>query len=260
MEKIFITNTEGTPQFGCSLCYKCNSIFGKSLCKVKNRGCCWYFPKFTLYDIQKMIKSEEGISTLNRILKLPNIKIYNYYIHAVGYFDYDSHDKYIKNNGTCELPYATEEQIKEVRSEIISENDEYYIYEEYNEYDSDKNNSIKKPRVINDVSMFFRACPFVIDGQGCTLNKKYRTYICNFFLCDEITDNLIEESTFKKYKEERDNYIRWIEWENSSLESLLRHKNINLVKNFNDVINLLKEIEINEYEFPNLDEINIKLK
>ena len=45
-----------------------------------------------------------------------------------------------------------------------------------------------------------------------------------------------------------------------SLESLLRHKNINLVKNFNDVINLLKEIEINEYEFPNLDEININLK
>ena len=94
----------------------------------------------------------------------------------------------------------------------------------------------------------------------CPLLYTNTTYICNFFLCDEITDNLIEESTFKKYKEERDNYIRWIEWENSSLESLLRHKNINLVKNFNDVINLLKEIEINEYEFPNLDEININLK
>ena len=72
MEKIFITNTEGTPQFGCSLCYKCNSIFGKSLCKVKNRGCCWYFPKFTLYDIQKMIKSEEGIFGVTDIKRRKN--------------------------------------------------------------------------------------------------------------------------------------------------------------------------------------------
>ena len=260
MEKIFLTNTDGTPQFGCSSCYKCNSIFGKSLCEVKNRGCCWYFPKFSLYDIQKMVKSEEGISTLDMILKLPNVKIYNYYIHAVGYFDYDSHDKYIKTNGICQLPNATEDEIKEVRSEIISRHDEYYIYEEDNKYESVKDISKKKSRVISDVSMFFRACPFVIGGEGCTLNKKFRTYICNFFLCDEITDSLIEESYFKKYKEERDSYIRWIEWENSSLESLLRYKNINLVKNFNDVISLLKETEINEYEFPILEEININKK
>ena len=44
--------------------------------------------------IQKMVRTTEGNrKPLNMILKLPNVKIYNYYIHAVGSFDKDSYDK-----------------------------------------------------------------------------------------------------------------------------------------------------------------------
>ena len=38
MDKIFLKDADGMPQFGCTSCYKCSSIFGKSLCKIKNRG------------------------------------------------------------------------------------------------------------------------------------------------------------------------------------------------------------------------------
>ena len=175
MDKIFLKDADGTPQFGCTSCYKCSSIFGKSLCKIKNRGCCWYFPKFTLYDIQKMVRTTEGIETLNMILKLPNVKIYNYYIHAVGSFDKDSYDKYIDDSCTSPLNYASAEN-----------NDE-----------------------------------------------------------------------FKKYRKERDNYVRWIEWENSSLESILSHNRVNLIDNFDEVISILKETEFDEYEFPSLNEIEL---
>lgn len=257
MDKIFLKDADGTPQFGCTSCYKCSSIFGKSLCKIKNRGCCWYFPKFTLYDIQKMVRTTEGIETLNMILKLPNVKIYNYYIHAVGSFDKDSYDKYIDDSCTSHLNYASAEDIQEVRNAIISEQEEYLLYEEYNKYDLAAKKNLHKPRVINDVSMFFRTCPFVIEGKGCSLNEKFRTYVCNFFICDEITDSLINNDEFKKYRKERDNYVRWIEWENSSLESILSHNRVNLIDNFDEVISILKETEFDEYEFPSLNEIEL---
>lgn len=257
MDKIFLKISDGTPQFGCTSCYKCSSIFGKSLCEIKNRGCCWYFPKFTLYDIQKMIKSSEGLKTLNMILNLPNVKVYNYYIHAIGSFDMDSYNKYIDNAYTNDLNYASAEEVNEIRNAIISEQEEYLIYEEYNRYDLTVKKNIHKPRVINDVSMFFRTCPFVIEGKGCTLNEKFRTYICNFFICDEITDSIINNEIFKKYIKERESYVRWIKWENSSLQSLLVNNKINLIDNFSEVIYILKETEFNEYEFPNLNEIQL---
>ena len=105
--------------------------------------------------------------------------------------------------------------------------------------------------------MFFRTCPFVIEGKGCSLNEKFRTYVCNFFICDEITDSLINNDEFKKYRKERDNYVRCIEWENSSLESILSHNRVNLIDNFDEVISILKETEFDEYEFPSLNEIEL---
>ena len=87
------------------------------------------------------------------------------------------------------------------------------------------------------------------------MNSQYRSYVCNFFICDEIVENLDNNNEFKKYTEERDNYIRWIEWENSSLQSLLIENNINLINNFDEVIKVLQRIQLDEYEFPNLDEI-----
>ena len=108
--------------------------------------------------------------------------------------------------------------------------------------------------------MFFRACPFIEPGKGCSLDIKYRSFICNFFICDEITEKLDNNSEFKRYIEERDNYIRWIEWENSSLEALLRQQKLNLVNNLNEVIETLKGINLNEYNFPELNDIHLELE
>lgn len=259
MESIYLKNNEGIPQYGCSACYKCNSIFGKSLCEAKNRGCCWYYPKFTLYEIHKMIKSEEGLDNLHKILNLPNTDVYHYYIHCKGFFDKESYDLYVNSNGTSSLKFATDNEVREVTECILKEEEDLFIYEAYEEHDMQEIKHVKKPRVIKDFSMFFRACPFIETGKGCTLDIKYRSFICNFFICDEITEQLEDDKEFKRYIDERNNYVRWIEWENNSLEGILRERKINLVSNLNEVIDLLKKIEVNEYDFPTLKEVQFQL-
>jgi hypothetical protein len=161
-----------------------------------------------------MVKSEEGLKILDRILNLPKVKVYNYYIHAKGYFDEIGYKKYLE-------------------SEQAHQND------------------------VEDKSIFFRACPFVKPGIGCTLSEKYRSYVCNFYICDEILRQVEKYDVFKDYIKERNNYVKWIEWENRSLEILLREKGLNLVNNFDEVISLLKDIPLENYEFPNLAPIEV---
>lgn len=214
MIKIDLEIDQGIPQYGCSSCWNCQSVFGKSLCSINNRGCCWYFPKFSLYEIHKMVKTEEGLETLKNIINLPKTKIHNYYIHAEGYFDELGYNEYIKN--------------------------------EY-EYDTK----------IKDKTIFFRACPFVEAGKGCTLPKRYRSYVCNFFICDDILKKAEKHEEFNKYINERNSYARWIEWENVSLESLFMEQRLNLVNNFDEIINILKDMPLRECEFRNLEPIEI---
>lgn len=213
MVKIQLEFSEGVPQYSCNCCGNCNSLFAKSLCAVKNRGCCWYFPKFTLYEIHKMVKSEDGLAVLKRIISLPKTVIYHYYIHAKGYFDEKAYNMYMMN--------------------------------EYRPYCEAK-----------DRSIFFRACPFVKPGEGCTIPAQYRSYICNFFICDEVINKISHKKEYNKYIEERQNFVRWIDWENYSLEMMLREKNINLEENFDEVINVLKDLPLEQYEFPKLPEIS----
>lgn len=217
MEKISLKYDCGIPQYSCSSCCNCSSSFGISLCSVKNRGCCWYFPKFTLYEIHKLVKSEEGLEILQRILKLPNVKVYNYYIHAKGHFDEEGYNNF-KNS---------------VES----------LDEKYSKHDE---------------TIFFRTCPFVEEGIGCTLPAKYRSYICNFFICDEIINKLKDNNEYLKYEKERDSYVRWINWENTSLQVILEEKHINLIDNFYEVIKILKEVPLEHYEFANLEEVEFE--
>ncbi|OPJ58300.1 hypothetical protein [Clostridium oryzae] len=200
------------PQYACSSCSNCHSIFGRSLCSVKNRGCCWYFPKFTLYEIHKMVKTKEGSKVLSSILKLPNVKIYSYHIHAIGRMDKVGYDRYLKNN----------------KSEDIN---------------------------VKDKSIFFRTCPFVKPGIGCTLPKRYRSYVCNLFICSEVASVLSKNNLFNVYMNERQNYARWVQWENLSLEMMLRENKVNLESDFQNTINILKELPLESYEFPKLAQI-----
>lgn len=214
MIKIDLKIDQGVPQYGCSSCYNCKSEFGKSLCEIKNRGCCSYFPKFNLYDIHKMVKEEEGMETLKRILALPKVEIKNYYIHAKGYFDEEGYNLY-KNNG---------------------------------ELDNFR---------VRDKTIFFRACPFVKSGEGCTIKAKYRSYVCNFFICEEVVNQIKDNEIFKLYEEERDRHVKWISWENTALEYYFISEKLNLIKNFNEIINILKEMPLREYEYRALEAIEI---
>lgn len=215
MRKIYTEIDEGTPRYACSDCSRCSSIMGKSLCNIKSRGCCWYFPKFYLYDIQKMSKTMEGLIVLDKIRYNPSTEIYNYFIHAKGYFDKEGYDEYLKSDNHVETVD------------------------------------------IEDHTIFFRACPFVKPGRGCSLPPKHRTFVCNFFICKEIVESIKNKSLFKKYEEERLCYSRWLDWENEGLRHLLAEKDINLYKDFDKTIKFLQKLPIYEYQFPYLESIII---
>lgn len=210
--KMHLELSDNSPRYVCDSCYNCSSVIGTSLCKIKNRGCCYYFPKFTLYDVQRMSKSKEGMEVVDRIINNPGTIVYNYYIHAKGYFDKKGYENFIKSNKNG---YST----------------------------------------IEDKSVFFRACPFVEGGKGCTIPPQFRTDVCNFFICDEIISALSKNENFEEYISERERYSRWITWENESLEYMLDEKGITLYSNWNEAINLLRNTPLNEYVFPKLQPV-----
>jgi len=111
---------------------------------------------------------------------------------------------------------------------------------------------------LEDKTVFFRTCPFVKPGKGCTLPVKYRHYVCNVFICREVVERATEPGLFQEYSDACNSYARWMKWENDSLEMLLREKGINLKENFEEVIAFLQDIPIEYYEFPLLPEIQIE--
>lgn len=211
MTKIYVELDHSVPRYACTSCSSCNSLIGKSLCKVKNRGCCWYFPKFTLVDIQRMSKTPDGLKVLNKILSNPGTQIYNYYIHAKGFFDEAEYEKYMESGMQLEGDY------------------------------------------IEDHTIFFRGCPFVKPGKGCTLPPRYRTFVCNFFICREIIEAAQCHEMFQRYDEERLRYSRWLDWENESLKYILSEDNLALQSNFAETIKKLQELDLSMYEFPYLE-------
>ncbi|ADL70154.1 conserved hypothetical protein [Thermoanaerobacterium thermosaccharolyticum DSM 571] len=215
MDKVYLERYEslGYARYICTSCYHCISKMGVSYCSINMRGCCSYFPKFELIDIHRMVKSAEGLQVLKRIIDNPGTVVYNYYIHAKGYFDKDGYEEYLKN--------APEEDD------------------------------------IRDKTIFFRACPFVKSGYGCTLPPVYRNYVCNFFICDEVINNVDDEEVKNQYIRERSRFVRWAEWENMSLESILAEHHLNLRDDFEGSIKLLQEIPLDIFEFPQLKELNV---
>ncbi|WP_026486793.1 hypothetical protein [Caldanaerobius polysaccharolyticus] len=213
MDKIYLERYNGYARYVCTCCNHCNSKMGISYCSVKLRGCCSYFPKFELIDVHRMVKSMEGLHVLERIVNNPGTVVYNYYLHATGYFDREGYLNYLKN---------AQEEVD-----------------------------------VKDKSIFFRACPFVKSGYGCTLPPAFRNYVCNFFICDEVMNNVDKSDVMRKYIEERSRYARWVQWENLSLERMLRENDLDFKRDFDGTISFLQDIPLDLYEFPCLEEINI---
>ena len=213
MEEIYLGFDGEVPQYGCSACRSCQGELGISLCPVKNRGCCSYFPKFELHEIQKMSKTQEGLALLHNIRKMPGARIYHYYIHVKGYFDEEGYEAFLKSGAG-------------------------YRYQ------------------VEDKSVFFRACPFVKPGKGCSLPVRYRHYVCNLFLCREVKKRADHPDLLLRYTEECDRFARWMKWDNEALEMLLREKGFTLTENFDEVIETLQDIPLACYDFPPLPPID----
>jgi hypothetical protein len=210
MGKIYVDFDQSVPRYACTSCSNCSSIMGNSLCSIKNRGCCWYYPKFTLVEIHRMSKTIDGLQLLERIITNPGSVSYQYYIHSKGYFDAEGYSQYLKKD--LEMTEGLPE----------------------------------------DQTIFFRACPFVKEGQGCTMAPRYRTHVCNFFICSEIINEASPYGNFQQYLDERCRYAKWIDWENAALEHILRENKVNLVSSFASSIELLQSMPVSQYDFPEL--------
>ncbi len=215
MEKVYVDFDNGIPRYVYTGCTNCSSIMGISMCSITNRGCCYYYPKYTLIDIQRMVKTLEGIKFLDSIMQLRVKEVKSFQIVAKGYFDQQGYNDYIKGKNKI------------------------------------------KAGIIQDHSIFFKACPFVKSGYGCTLPPRYRTYVCNFFLCDEVVQSMKSNDYFELYIKERERYVRWAEWENMSLKKVLMEYNVDLVRDYENTVKILQEIPMNIYEFPKLHPIII---
>ena len=108
---------------------------------------------------------------------------------------------------------------------------------------------------IRDKTVFFRTCPFVKSGQGCTLPSRYRNYVCNMFICDEVLKSACVQETINQYLEERSRYVRWIEWENSSLRRTLQEHGISLSTGFMQAVEILQSVPLNTYQFAQLEPV-----
>lgn len=214
MGNIFIDSDMGVPQIGCTDCGKCDSIIGRSLCNITDRGCCHYFPEFTLVDIQRMSVLNGGRKALDIILSTPGTIVNSYNIYSKGYFDKEAYDQYIESGNIIEAGS------------------------------------------IRDHTIFFRTCPFVVPGSGCKLPLRFRTTVCNFFICAEIIERPDLQDQFKVYLEERSRYARWVYRESGVLQHILSENGLDLISDFSASINLLAEINPSSYEFPSLEPVS----
>lgn len=211
MAFVYVDFDEGVPRIAFTGCSRCTSLIGLSLCRIKNRGCCYYSPKFFPVEIQRMCHSEEGMKLLESIIRMPNTVIYDDHILVKSSYDFLLHQKMLKE-GLVPL---------------------------------DGN--------VSDTSVFFRTCPFVRSGVGCTLPPRYRSYVCNFFLCSEIVDNPDYQDILKPFIRERENYVRFLEWENNQLLMAMHQEGITMTGNFDTAVEFLKNTEIEQYDFPALE-------
>lgn len=211
MGNIYIFFDMGVPQIGCTDCGSCDSIMGKSLCDIKNRGCCHYYPEFTLVDIQRMAVLEGGREALEIIMSHPGTKINRFTLYSTGHFDKDAYEKYVSSG------------------KFLDTGD------------------------IRDHTIFFRTCPFVVPGKGCRLPVRFRTTVCNFFICKEILDTIESSELLEEYMKERSRYSRWVYRESGILQHLLEEKGLDLISDFEGTVNMLAELYEEDYDFPLLE-------
>lgn len=137
------------PLFKCTYCGKCYSCIESKNFFYINRGCCWYFPKYTLVDIKNILNLGKKDFILN-LFNMPNAYILQYSIIIQGIFDYDKYEEY-KNKNYC--------------------------------LDACEDNTINS----FNTKLFFKLCPF-FKNNGCSLDYSLRPHPCNLYLCRDVID------------------------------------------------------------------------
>ena len=216
MAYIYMDFDQGVPQLAFTGCSWCTSLMGTSLCQVKNRGCCSYFPKFYPVELQRMAQSSEGMEALDMILNMPGVVFHEDHIQVKGTYDVSLHEKMLKEG------------------------------------------KIPTDGTIQDTSVFFRTCPFVRPGVGCTIPARYRSYVCNFFLCREFLEHPDYQEQLAQYIRERANYVRYLEWENNQLLQAIQNEGLSIKTDLDDVLKLLASLPVNQYDYPVLEPVDIQ--
>ncbi|OBR92421.1 MULTISPECIES: hypothetical protein [Clostridium] len=89
--------TNNIPLFKCDICGNCsNFVESISYTNIKNRGCCWYFPKYNLVDIKNIINNG-NINFIYYLSSIPNC-VESYDIRVKGTFFKNQYDNYTENN------------------------------------------------------------------------------------------------------------------------------------------------------------------
>jgi len=111
---------------------------------------------------------------------------------------------------------------------------------------------------IRDHTIFFRTCPFVIPGKGCKLPVRFRTTVCNHFLCQEVLGTVEDSAMLNELIKERERYSRWVYRENVTLEHILSSNGLDLIKDFDASVRMLQELELSSYDFPGFDPVEFR--
>lgn len=216
MGSVFFERSGWTPRYGCTDCMSCSSLIGTSLNAVKQRGCCMYFPEFSLCDIRHMLVSEGGDAVLQQILNHPGARVHPFRVIVSGTLDSDGLSAYRAGEP---LPGS---------------------------------------EAIHDDTIFFRTCPFVQSGVGCSIPLPFRTVVCNFFVCRELWDRAQDPHLAAQYRRELERYSAWLHRENLAWQRLFEEAGVDLTRDREAALRLLRETAGDEYDFPELPPMTLQ--
>lgn len=83
------------PDIRCTMCGKCHDAIEAVSYVDKNRGCCWYFPKYNLFEIKNLIDNK-NMDFFYNILKMKNCSISQFHVEIKGLFKVKEYARYEK--------------------------------------------------------------------------------------------------------------------------------------------------------------------
>jgi hypothetical protein len=81
------------------------------------------------------------------------------------------------------------------------------------------------------------------------LPPRFRTAVCNFFICSEIIEKPAYKEEFEKYIKERTSYSRWMYRESTELQHILTESGVNLATDLKASLEVLRGLDLSLYEF-----------